>query len=141
MDDAKAKQCLCINFSHYITNEERYFFFYLDTNCVWFFPVSHHVSKMGGYSRIKQELESKKQEFIYEEVLTITRNFEKVVGKGASGTVYHGWIDHDTEVAVKMLSSESVQGYMQFQAEVVSLINLKISSCLCVCAHVRVVCV
>ncbi|KAK2432694.1 Leucine-rich repeat transmembrane protein kinase protein [Trifolium repens] len=63
--------------------------------------VSHHVSKMGGYSRIKQELE----------------NFEKVVGKGASGTVYHGWIDHDTEVAVKMLSSESVQGYMQFQAE------------------------
>ncbi|WJX49027.1 hypothetical protein P8452_35515 [Trifolium repens] len=79
--------------------------------------VSHHVSKMGGYSRIKQELESKKQEFTYEEVLTITRNFEKVVGKGASGTVYHGWIDHDTEVAVKMLSSESVQGYMQFQAE------------------------
>ncbi|KAK2378923.1 LRR receptor serine/threonine-protein kinase IOS1 [Trifolium repens] len=79
--------------------------------------VSHHVSKMGGYSRIKQELESKKQEFTYEEVLTITRNFEKVVGKGTSGTVYHGWIDHDTEVAVKMLSSESVQGYMQFQAE------------------------
>ncbi|KAK2371326.1 LRR receptor serine/threonine-protein kinase IOS1 [Trifolium repens] len=79
--------------------------------------VSHHVSKMGGYSRIKQELESKKQEFTYEEVLTITRNFEKVVGKGASGTVYHGWIDHDTEVAVKMLSSESAQGYMQFQAE------------------------
>ncbi|WJX42991.1 hypothetical protein P8452_30154 [Trifolium repens] len=87
--------------------------------CIYYkrHQVSHHVSKMGGYSRIKQELESKKQEFTYEEVLTITRNFEKVVGKGASGTVYHGWIDHDTEVAVKMLSSESVQGYMQFQAE------------------------
>ncbi|CAJ2661142.1 unnamed protein product [Trifolium pratense] len=79
--------------------------------------VSHNVSKLGGYSRIKQELESKKQEFTYEEVLSITRNFEKVVGKGASGTVYHGWIDHDTEVAVKMLSSESAQGHMQFQAE------------------------
>jgi hypothetical protein len=96
---------------------------------------------MGGYSRIKQELESKKQEFTYEEVLTITRNFEKVVGKGASGTVYHGWIDHDTEVAVKMLSSESAQGYMQFQAEVVSLINLQISSCLCARARAHCVCI
>jgi hypothetical protein len=89
-----------------------------------FFPVSHNLSKLGAYSRIKQELESKKQEFSYKEVLSITRNFEKVVGKGASGTVYHGWIDHDTEVAVKMLSSSSAQGYLQFQAEVVSLINL-----------------
>ncbi|GAU13137.1 hypothetical protein TSUD_111980 [Trifolium subterraneum] len=51
--------------------------------------VSYNVSKLGGYSRIKQELESKKQEFTYEEVLSITRNFEKVVGKGASGIVYH----------------------------------------------------
>ncbi|XP_058759173.1 putative leucine-rich repeat receptor-like protein kinase At2g19210 [Vicia villosa] len=76
--------------------------------------VSHRLSKVG---RIKQELESKKQEFTYEEVLSITRNFEKVVGKGASGTVYHGWIDDDTEVAVKMLSSSSAQGYLQFQAE------------------------
>ncbi|RHN76309.1 putative transferase, protein kinase RLK-Pelle-LRR-I-1 family [Medicago truncatula] len=77
----------------------------------------HRGSKLGAYSRIKQELESKKQEFSYEEVLSITRNFEKVVGKGASGTVYHGWIDHNTEVAVKMLSSSSAQGYLQFQAE------------------------
>ncbi|XP_050884242.1 putative leucine-rich repeat receptor-like protein kinase At2g19210 isoform X2 [Lathyrus oleraceus] len=79
--------------------------------------ASHLLSKVGAYSRIKRELESKKQEFTYEEVLNITRNFEKVVGKGASGTVYHGWIDDDTEVAVKMLSSSSAQAYLQFQAE------------------------
>ncbi|XP_058780587.1 putative leucine-rich repeat receptor-like protein kinase At2g19210 [Vicia villosa] len=79
--------------------------------------ASHQLSKVGAYSRIKQELESKKQEFTYEEVLSITKNFEKVVGKGASGTVYHGWIDDDTEVAVKMLSSSSAQGSLQFQAE------------------------
>jgi hypothetical protein len=36
---------------------------------------------LGANSRIKQELESKKQEFTYEEVLRITRNFRKVVGK------------------------------------------------------------
>jgi predicted Ser/Thr protein kinase len=75
---------------------------------------------LGANSRIKQELESKKQEFTYEEVLRTTRNFEKILGKGASGTVYHGWIDQNTEVAVKMLSSSSAQGYLQFQAEVVS---------------------
>lgn len=47
----------------------------------------------------------------------MTRNFERVVGKGGFATVYHGWID-DTEVAVKMLSP-SAQGYLQFQAEVI----------------------
>jgi hypothetical protein len=30
--------------------------------------------------------------------------------------VYHGYVD-DTQVAVKMLSQSSVQGYQQFQAE------------------------
>ncbi|KEH39530.1 putative leucine-rich repeat receptor-like protein kinase At2g19210 isoform X2 [Medicago truncatula] len=79
--------------------------------------VSNKVIMLGANSRIKQELESKKQEFRYEEVYRITRNFKTVLGKGASGTVYHGWIDHDTEVAVKMLSSSSAQGYLQFQAE------------------------
>lgn len=53
----------------------------------------------------------------YAEVLSMTRNFERVVGKGGFATVYHGWID-DTEVAVKMLSP-SAQGYLQFQAEVI----------------------
>jgi hypothetical protein len=61
---------------------------------------------LGANSRIKQELESKKQ-------------YEGCGERGASGTVYHGWIDHDTEVAVKMLSSSSAQGYLQFQAEVI----------------------
>lgn len=94
--------------------------------------VSSHLSNVSGYSRIKQELESKKQEFSYAEVLSITRNFEKVVGKGASGTVYHGWIDDDTEVAVKMLSPSSAQGYLQFQAEVSnSMISSFKLSCLC----------
>ncbi|RDX71291.1 LRR receptor-like serine/threonine-protein kinase IOS1, partial [Mucuna pruriens] len=77
--------------------------------------VSPQLSKRIPYSRIKEELESNKQEFTYVEVLSITRNFERVVGKGGFATVYHGWID-DTEVAVKILSP-SAQGYLQFQAE------------------------
>ncbi|XP_057758710.1 probable LRR receptor-like serine/threonine-protein kinase At1g05700 isoform X2 [Arachis stenosperma] len=66
----------------------------------------HRASEMGNlraYSRIKMELELNKQQFSYAEVQKITNNFKRVVGKGASGTVYHGYVG-DTEVAVKILS-------------------------------------
>nr|KYP54108.1 putative LRR receptor-like serine/threonine-protein kinase At1g05700 family [Cajanus cajan] len=60
-------------------------------------------------------IDSKKQEFTYSEVQSITNNFERVVGKGGFGTVYCGCIG-ETQVAVKMLSP-STQGYQQFQTE------------------------
>ena len=41
-----------------------------------------------------------------------------MIGKGGFGTVYHGHLDDDTQVAVKMLSRSSVNGYQQFQSEV-----------------------
>ncbi|KAG2722805.1 hypothetical protein I3760_02G143300 [Carya illinoinensis] len=76
--------------------------------------------------RTKQDAESNKQnvtleslqrQFTYSEILRITNNFERILGKGGFGTVYYGYID-DTQVAVKMLSHSSVQGYQQFQSEV-----------------------
>ncbi|KAL6335711.1 hypothetical protein AAG906_039474 [Vitis piasezkii] len=67
-------------------------------------------------NRDEGSLVSKKQQFTYSEVITITNNFEKEVGKGGFGTVYHGHLD-DTQVAVKMFSPSSIQGYKQFQAE------------------------
>ncbi|PQP92361.1 receptor-like protein kinase [Prunus yedoensis var. nudiflora] len=61
--------------------------------------------------------ESKKRQFTYSDVLRITNNFQtKVLGRGGFGKVYHGYVD-DTQVAVKMLSPTSGQGYQQFQAE------------------------
>lgn len=69
-------------------------------------------------NRDEGSLVSKKQQFTYSEVITITNNFEKEVGKGGFGTVYHGHLD-DTQVAVKMFSPSSIQGYKQFQAEVI----------------------
>ncbi|XWS18918.1 hypothetical protein CRYUN_Cryun32bG0086100 [Craigia yunnanensis] len=70
-----------------------------------------------------QILESKNPQFTYSEVLKITNNFERVIGKGGFGTVYHGYLD-GTQVAVKMLSSISVQGYKKFQAEVEPLLRI-----------------
>ncbi|KAA8541722.1 hypothetical protein F0562_022874 [Nyssa sinensis] len=68
-------------------------------------------------NRNDRSLEFKKRQFTYSEVLTITNNFQRVVGKGGFGTVYHGYVEDTNQVAVKMLSSSSIQGYKEFQAE------------------------
>ncbi|XP_065621932.1 LRR receptor-like serine/threonine-protein kinase IOS1 [Quercus suber] len=70
-----------------------------------------------------QSLESLQRQFTYADLIRITNNFERVLGKGGFGKVYHGYID-DTEVAVKVLSLSSVQGYQQFQAEVKLLMRV-----------------
>ncbi|XP_022720797.1 LOW QUALITY PROTEIN: LRR receptor-like serine/threonine-protein kinase IOS1 [Durio zibethinus] len=67
--------------------------------------------------------EIKNRQFTYSDVQRITNNFEKVIGKGGFGTVYLGYIG-DTEVAVKMLSQSSIQGYKQFEAEVELLLRV-----------------
>lgn len=59
----------------------------------------------------------KRQQFTYSEVLSITNKFERVIGEGRFGTVYHGYLNGD-EVAVKMLSRPSAQGFKEFLAEV-----------------------
>ncbi|KAF3524605.1 hypothetical protein F2Q69_00047385 [Brassica cretica] len=48
--------------------------------------------------------------------MKMTNNFQRVLGKGGFGTVYHGNLD-DAQVAVKMLSHSSAQGYKEFNAE------------------------
>jgi len=63
-------------------------------------------------------LDTAKRYFIYSEVVNITNNFERVLGKGGFGKVYHGFLNGD-QVAVKILSEESTQGYKEFRAEVI----------------------
>lgn len=61
----------------------------------------------------------KNRPFTYSEVLKITNNFSTVIGEGGFGKVYLGTLANGTNVAVKMLSRASKQGYKEFQAEVI----------------------
>ncbi|KAM7473282.1 hypothetical protein LguiB_020525 [Lonicera macranthoides] len=68
-------------------------------------------------------LETKNRQFTYSEVLSMTNNFQRVIGKGGFGTVYHGY-DGATQVTVKMLSPSSIQGYKELQSEASLLTNI-----------------
>ena len=61
-------------------------------------------------------LVSMQRQFTYSDLQKITNSFERILGKGGFGTVYYANID-DTQVAVKMLSPSSDQGFQQFQSE------------------------
>ncbi|KAI4328687.1 hypothetical protein L6164_021022 [Bauhinia variegata] len=62
-------------------------------------------------------LQARRRQYSYSDIINMTNNFNRVLGKGGFGAVYLDYID-DTWVAVKMLSPSSVQGYQQFEAEV-----------------------
>lgn len=62
-------------------------------------------------------LDTTKRYYKYSEVVKVTNNFERVLGQGGFGKVYHGVLNDD-QVAVKILSESSAQGYKEFRAEV-----------------------
>ncbi|PNX79183.1 receptor-like protein kinase, partial [Trifolium pratense] len=61
---------------------------------------------------------SKHLAFSYSEILNITDNFKTIIGEGGFGKVYLGVLQNHTQVAVKMLSLSSMQGYKEFKTEV-----------------------
>ncbi|KAJ7963095.1 putative Protein kinase [Quillaja saponaria] len=62
-------------------------------------------------------LKSKNRAFTYSEVVSITDNFQTTIGEGGFGKVYLGTIQDNIQVAVKLLSSSSMQGYKEFRSE------------------------
>lgn len=63
-------------------------------------------------------IEMKRKKFTYSEVMKITKNLARSLGEGGFGVVYHGDINGSQQVAVKLLSQSSTQGYKEFKAEV-----------------------
>ena len=60
----------------------------------------------------------KNQQYSYSEVVRITNNFKSNIGEGGFGKVYLGILRDETQVAIKLLSQSSKQGYKEFEAEV-----------------------
>ncbi|KAM3411916.1 hypothetical protein ACQJBY_003536 [Aegilops geniculata] len=58
------------------------------------------------------------RQFTYIEIERITNNLRHVLGKGGFGYVYDGFLEDDTQVAVKIRSQSSNQGDKEFLAEV-----------------------
>ncbi|XP_019058335.1 PREDICTED: receptor-like protein kinase At3g21340 [Tarenaya hassleriana] len=69
-------------------------------------------------------IEKQKRRYTYSEVVSMTRNFQRVLGKGGFGTVYHGHVNEAEQVAVKVLSHSSPLGDKQFKAEVELLLRV-----------------
>ncbi|ESQ30279.1 hypothetical protein EUTSA_v10011223mg [Eutrema salsugineum] len=78
-------------------------------------PLHHH-----GY---ESPVISKNRKLTYIDVVKITNNFERVLGKGGFGVVYYGVLDNQP-VAVKMLTESTALGYKQFKAEVELLLRV-----------------
>ncbi|KAG2297302.1 hypothetical protein Bca52824_043971 [Brassica carinata] len=68
--------------------------------------------------------EKNSRRFTYSEVIKMTNNFQRVLGEGGFGMVYHGSVKGSKQVAVKVLSQSSTQGYKEFKAEVDLLLRV-----------------
>lgn len=75
-------------------------------------------------SNLGQSIETKRRRFTYSEVVEMTTNFQNILGVGGFGIVYHGYLNGSEQVAVKILSQSSSQGYQHFKAEVQYAIDL-----------------
>ncbi|GLU22333.1 hypothetical protein SLE2022_384180 [Rubroshorea leprosula] len=71
----------------------------------------------GAKLKMEQSMKLKNRTFTYSQIANITSNFTTVIGEGGFGKVYLGTLNDGSQVAVKVLSSSSKQGYKEFQAE------------------------
>lgn len=80
---------------------------------IWF--VMHDLC----FPALRPPIVAKKRSFTFGNVKEMTNNFARVVGEGGFGIVYHGYLNQEEQVAAKVLSQSSAQGYEQFKAEVI----------------------
>ncbi|KHN30021.1 Putative leucine-rich repeat receptor-like protein kinase [Glycine soja] len=80
------------------------------------------ASKQAVRSNEEIVLKTNNTQYTYSQILTITDNFDKMIGKGGCGIVYLGSLQDGTQVAVKMLLPKCPQGSQQFQTEAAQLL-------------------
>ncbi|KAK9281481.1 hypothetical protein L1049_004384 [Liquidambar formosana] len=84
----------------------------------------HRKRRRQGESNKSGSLKSKNQEFTYSEIVSITNDFETVIGEGGFGKVYLGTLKNGNQVAVKVRSPSSNQGPKEFQSEAQLLVRV-----------------
>ncbi|XP_074580866.1 putative LRR receptor-like serine/threonine-protein kinase At1g05700 [Curcuma longa] len=62
--------------------------------------------------------------FTYAQIVKITNNFVRSIGKGGFGIIYHGELEDGTQVAVKLQSQSSPRGDREFLAEARNLTKI-----------------
>ncbi|GLT88875.1 hypothetical protein SLE2022_068840 [Rubroshorea leprosula] len=91
--------------------------------------ASSPSSAVSAYDRIQVGVETLPncRVFSYDELRVATDGFHpsNKSGEGGFGSVYKGKLQDGIEVAVKVLSAESVQGDREFMSEIASISNLK----------------
>ncbi|CAL9152928.1 unnamed protein product [Musa hybrid cultivar] len=64
------------------------------------------------------------RQFTYAQLVNITNNFTRVIGKGGFGMIYHGCLETGKQVAIKMCFVSSPQGMKEFLAEAQNLMRI-----------------
>ncbi|KAK7390576.1 hypothetical protein VNO78_25885 [Psophocarpus tetragonolobus] len=82
-----------------------------------FWMIKRRQKAFPSRSKMRQSMRSKYHVFSYSEILDITENFKTIIGEGGFGKVYFGILYDNTQVAVKLLSPSSAQGYKEFRSE------------------------
>uniref|UniRef100_A0A0E0B1Y3 Protein kinase domain-containing protein n=1 Tax=Oryza glumipatula TaxID=40148 RepID=A0A0E0B1Y3_9ORYZ len=81
-------------------------------------PMNAPVSEKYHWDHLEK---NENRQFTYEELEKFTNNFQRLIGQGGFGCVYHGCLEDHTEVAVKIHFENSRHGFSEFLAEVQSL--------------------
>ncbi|XP_072952174.1 putative leucine-rich repeat receptor-like serine/threonine-protein kinase At2g19230 [Typha angustifolia] len=86
-------------------------------------PVGQYVEEVPvrKMNHEEQQVQLESKQFTYLQLEIITDKFTQVIGQGGFGTVYHGYLEDSSEVAVKLLSGWSSQGMKEFLAETQNL--------------------
>lgn len=91
---------------------------FLFPKCIHFLATrrAQHYSKAGSKDDL---IPLKNRQFTYQELVAVTNNFQRILGKGGFGTVYHGLLENGVQVAVKKRKESTVQGIGDFLTEVI----------------------